>query len=206
MWSRPGSGHRPSDSGGMSEALRTVERVLDDAVALHRRVRDESLEPVARTADLIGAAYRAGGKVLVFGNGGSAADAQHFAAELVGRFERDRPGMAAVALTTDTCVLTSVANDYGFARIFARQVEALGRAGDVAVAISTSGTSANVIEGLREAQARGLRTVAVTGRDGGALGALAEIHINVPHETTCRVQEVHMTLLHAICEIVERTY
>jgi D-sedoheptulose 7-phosphate isomerase len=188
----------------MSEALRTIERVLDDAVALHRRVRDESLEPVARTADLIAATYRAGGKVLVFGNGGSAADAQHFAAELVGRFERDRPGMAALALTTDTCVLTSVANDYGFARIFARQVEALGRAGDVAVAISTSGTSANVIEGLREAQARGLRTVAVTGRDGGALGALAEIHINVPHETTCRVQEVHMTLLHAICEIVER--
>jgi len=190
----------------MSEALRTIERVLDDAVALHRRVRSESLDAVARCAELIAATYRAGGKVLVFGNGGSAADAQHFAAELVGRFERDRPGMAAIALTTDSCVLTSVANDYGFARIFARQVEALGRSGDVAVAISTSGTSANVIEGVREAQGRGLRTVAVTGRDGGALGALAEIHINVPHETTCRVQEVHMTLLHAICEIVERTY
>jgi len=189
----------------MSEPLRTIERVLDDAVALHRRVRSESLDAVARCAGLITAAHRTGGKVLVFGNGGSAADAQHFAAELVGRFERDRAGMAEVAPTTDSCVLTSVANDYGFARIFARQVEALGRAGDVAVAISTSGTSANVIEGLREAQARGLRTVAVTGRDGGALGALAEIHINVPHETTCRVQEVHMTLLHAICEIVEGT-
>ncbi|HUR34023.1 MAG TPA: SIS domain-containing protein, partial [Vicinamibacterales bacterium] len=116
--------------------------MLDDAVALHRRVRGESLDAVAQAAELIADTYRAGGKVLVFGNGGSAADAQHFAAELVGRFERDRAGMAAIALTTDSCVLTSVANDYGFARIFARQVEALGRSGDVAVAISTSGTSA----------------------------------------------------------------
>ena len=140
----------------------------------------------------------------MFGNGGSAADAQHFAAELVGRFERDCPGMAAVALTTDACVLTSVANDYGFERIFARQVEALGRAGDVAVAISTSGGSANVIEAVREAVSRGLHTVALTGRDGGALGGMVQVHINVPHDTTCRIQEVHMTLLHAICEIVER--
>ena len=185
-------------------AVRTVERVLDDAVALHQRVRAQSLEAVARAADLITSSYRAGGKVLVFGNGGSAADAQHFAAELVGRFERDRPGMAALALTTDACVLTSVANDYGFERIFARQIEALGRAGDVAVAISTSGGSANVIEAVREAVSRGLHTVALTGRDGGALGGMVQVHINVPHDTTCRIQEVHMTLLHAICEIVER--
>jgi D-sedoheptulose 7-phosphate isomerase len=185
--------------------LRTIERVLEDAIALHQQVRALPLEAVARAADLISSSYRAGGKVLVFGNGGSAADAQHFAAELVGRFERDRPGMAALALTTDTCVLTSVANDYGFERVFARQVEALGRAGDVAVAISTSGGSANVIEAVREAAARGLHTVALTGRDGGALGAMVQVHINVPHDTTCRIQEVHMTLLHAICEIVERT-
>ena len=180
------------------------ERTLDAAVALHQHMRQHA-QPVLDAAAAITGALKAGGKLLLFGNGGSAADAQHVAAELVGRFERERAALAAVALTTDASVLTSVANDYGFARIFARQVEALGRAGDVAVAISTSGTSANVIEGLREAQARGLRTVAVTGRDGGALGALAEIHINVPHETTCRVQEVHMTLLHAICEIVEGT-
>jgi D-sedoheptulose 7-phosphate isomerase len=184
-------------------ALRTIERVLDEAIALHQRVRADSLEGVARAADLIITTYRTGGKVLVFGNGGSAADAQHFAAELVGRFERDRLGMAAVALTTDASVLTSVANDYGFERVFARQVEALGREGDVAVAISTSGNSANVIEAVREALRRGLHTIAVTGRDGGALGGLVEVHINVPDETTCRVQEVHMTLLHAICEIVE---
>jgi D-sedoheptulose 7-phosphate isomerase len=149
-------------------------------------------------------AYAAGGKVLVFGNGGSAADAVHFAAELVGRFERDRPGMAAVALTADTCVLTSVSNDYGFERVFARQIEALGRPGDVAFAISTSGASPNVIAGVREAVERGLRTVALTGRTGGVLGGMVDVHINVPHDTTCRVQEVHMTLLHAICDIVER--
>ena len=186
------------------EATQVVEAALDATIALHRQVRSLDLSAVVRAAEAVIASYAAGGKVLAFGNGGSAADAQHFAAELVGRFERDRAGMAAIALTTDTCTLTSVANDYGFDRIFARQVEGLGRAGDVAVAISTSGGSLNVIEGLKEARARGLRTVALTGRDGGALGAMAEIHINVPHDTTCRVQEVHMTLLHAICGIVER--
>jgi D-sedoheptulose 7-phosphate isomerase len=200
----PVSGVLPSNVAPHAETLRAIERVLDEAVALHQQVRAQPLDAVARAADLIVSAYRAGGKVLVFGNGGSAADAQHFAAELVGRFERDRPGMAALALTTDTCVLTSVANDYGFERVFARQIEALGRAGDVAVAISTSGASPNVIGAVREANGRGLHTVALTGRDGGALGGMVHVHINVPHETTCRVQEVHMTLLHAICEIVER--
>jgi phosphoheptose isomerase len=186
------------------EAARAVEAALDATIALHQRMRALDLSAVVRAADAIAEAHARGGKVLVFGNGGSAADAQHFAAELVGRFERERSGMAALALTTDPCALTSVANDYGFERIFARQIEALGRPGDVAVAISTSGGSPNVVAGAREAAARGLRTVALTGRDGGALGAIAEIHINVPHDTTCRVQEVHMTLLHAICGIVER--
>ena len=186
------------------DATRVVQEALDASIALHQRMRSLDLSAVVRAADAILDAYAAGGKVLTFGNGGSAADAQHFAAELVGRFERDRPGMPAIALTTDTCTLTSVANDYGFDRIFARQIEALGRSEDVAVAISTSGESPNVIEGLREAAARGMRTIALTGRNGGPLGAMAEIHINVPHDITCRVQEVHMTLLHAICGIVER--
>ena len=197
----PVSGVLPSNVAPHAETLRAIERVLDEAVALHQQVRAQPLDAVARAADLIVSAILAGGMLLIFGNGGSAADAQHFAAELVGRFERDRPGMAALALTTDTCVLTSVANDYGFERVFARQIEALGRAGDVAVAISTSGASPNVIGA---ANGRGLHTVALTGRDGGALGGMVHVHINVPHETTCRVQEVHMTLLHAICEIVER--
>jgi phosphoheptose isomerase len=186
------------------EATRVVEAALDASIALHQQVRSLDLSAVVKAAEAVIDCYGRGGKVLVFGNGGSAADAQHFAAELVGRFERDRAGMAALALTTDTCALTSVANDYGFERIFARQIEALGRAGDVAIAISTSGASPNVIAGLREAASRGLRTVALTGRNGGALGAMAEVHINVPHDTTCRVQEVHTTLLHAICGIVER--
>ena len=185
------------------EAARVVEDALDAAIALHRKVRELDVTPVVRAADAIRAACAGGGKVLTFGNGGSAADAQHLAAELVGRFERDRTGLAAIALTADTSVLTSVANDGGFARVFARQVEALGRPGDVAFAISTSGESANVLEGIRTASERGLRTIALTGRNGGPLAAAVEIHVNVPDDSAARVQEVHITLIHAICRIVE---
>lgn len=191
----------PEDDRGA--ARRLVEGIFADAAALQQRVRSTSLDPVVDAALRIGAACRGGGKVLAFGNGGSASDAQHFAAELVGRFERDRPGMAAVALTTDASILTSVANDYGYERVFARQVEALGRRGDVALAISTSGGSPSVIEGARAARAAGLVVIALTGKDGGALGGLADVHVNVAHGTTARVQEVHIMLLHAICGIVE---
>ena len=141
--------------------------------------------------------------LLVFGNGGSAADAQHFAAEFVGRFQRERRALAAVALTTDTSILTAMGNDYGYDRVFARQIEALGESGDIAFGITTSGGSANVIEAFRIARARGLTTVALTGRDGGEAGRAADIHVNVPDDSTARAQEVHRTLLHAICEIVE---
>jgi phosphoheptose isomerase len=185
------------------EAARAVERTLDSAAALHQRVRAK-VQPVVRAAQAIAAALAAGGKVLAFGNGGSAGDAQHLAAELVGRFTVEREGLAAIALT-DASVVTSVANDYGFERVFTRQVEALGRPGDVALGISTSGRSPNVLAGLEAAAARGLRTVALTGRDGGPIGAAAEIHVNVPDDSTARVQEVHRTLLHAMCEIVERS-
>jgi phosphoheptose isomerase len=188
-----------------SEAAAVVQQTLDAAVALHQRVRAADLEPVVRAAGEIAAAIGSGRKVLAFGNGGSAADAQHFAAELVGRFLRERRGMAAIALTSDASVVTSIANDCGFERVFARQVEALGSSGDVALAISTSGGSPNVIAAIQAASARGLRTIALTGRDGGALGAAAHIHVNVAAASTARVQEVHRTLLHAICEIVERT-
>jgi D-sedoheptulose 7-phosphate isomerase len=185
------------------EATTVVESTLDAAIALHRTVRDRDLSAVVRAADMIRAAFAAGGKVLTFGNGGSAADAQHLAAELVGRFERRRAAFAALALTADTSVLTSVANDDGFVQVFARQIEGLGNPGDVAVAISTSGESANVLEGLRVATLRGMRTVALTGRTGGPVGAAAEIHVNVPDDSAARVQEVHRTLIHAICRIVE---
>jgi phosphoheptose isomerase len=184
-------------------ATAIVVRTLDDAVALHQRVRGLDLSAVASAGAALAAAVRSGHKVLAFGNGGSAADAQHFVTELVGRFQKERTGFAAVALTADTALLTSVANDYGFERIFARQIEALGAAGDIAVAISTSGASPNVIAALTAARDRGLRSIALTGRDGGAAGRMAEIHINVPDACTARVQEVHCTLIHALCEIVE---
>ena len=185
------------------EAARRVEQVLDAAVALHQQVRRLDPAPVLRAAEVIVAAYSAGGKVLIFGNGGSAADAQHFAAELVGRFQRERAPFAAMALTVDSSIVTSVANDYGFDRVFARQIDALGERGDVAFAISTSGASPNVLAALSAARARGLTTVALTGRDGAAAGAACDVHINVPNDSSARVQEVHRTLIHALCEIVE---
>lgn len=181
-----------------------VAATLREAAAAHERAAVSAAEVIASAAGVLTGALRAGGRVLVFGNGGSAADAQHFAAELVGRYLRDRQGLAAIALTTDSSVLTAIGNDQGFARVFARQVEAIGRPGDVALGISTSGTSANVVAGLKEAAARGLRTIALTGRDGGEAGRAAEVHINVPEAATPRVQEVHATVLHLLCELVER--
>lgn len=188
----------------LSEPVAAVKAVVDACIAVHERLRDQTLQPVAEAAAAILAASHDGRKVLVFGNGGSANDAQHLAVDLVGRFQRERRPVAALALTTDTSLLTAIANDYAFDRVFVRQIEALGAAGDLAIGISTSGQSANVVEGLRAARARGLRTIAITGRDGGAAGALADIHINVPDPSTARVQEAHRTLIHAICELVER--
>jgi phosphoheptose isomerase len=186
--------------------LDVLRRTLTEAIALHERVREGDSAPVLNAAAAIAAALRADGKLLIFGNGGSAADAQHVAAEFVGRFQRERPALAAIALTTDASVMTSVANDYAFDRVFARQVEALGRQGDVALGISTSGASANVVAALQSAAARGLRTVALTGRDGGAVGRAAHVHVNVPSESVPRIQEAHRTLLHVICELVEAEF
>jgi phosphoheptose isomerase len=183
-----------------------VTATLVETIALHERVKNGDTRPVIEAAAAISASLHGGGKLLIFGNGGSASDAQHAAAELVGRFERERGGMAAVALTADPSVLTSISNDYGFEHVFARQVEALGRPGDIAFAISTSGNSPNVLAALAAAHARGLKTVALTGRDGGAVAHAAEIHINVPSSSTARVQEVHRTLLHVICDLVERAF
>jgi D-sedoheptulose 7-phosphate isomerase len=144
-----------------------------------------------------------GGTVLVFGNGGSAADAQHVVAELVGRFVRNRRAWPAVALTTDTSILTAVGNDFGFDQVFARQIEALGRPGDVAVGITTSGDSPNVLKALEAARTRGLVTVALTGKSGGAAGRAADVHVNVPETVTARIQEAHTTMLHLMCELVD---
>jgi D-sedoheptulose 7-phosphate isomerase len=188
----------------LSEPVAAVKAVVDACIAVHERLRGENLQPVAAAAAAILAASQDGGKVLVFGNGGSAADAQHLATDLVGRFQRERRALAALSLTADSTLLTAVANDYAFDRVFVRQIEALGARGDLAVGISTSGRSSNVVEGLRAARARGLKTIALTGSDGGPAGALADIHINVPDPSTARVQEAHRTLIHAICELVER--
>lgn len=192
-----------ADAAGAGEAA-VVQAIFDETVAVHQRARDVVLPRVIEAAAAIRAALAAGGKLLTFGNGGSAADAQHMAAELVGRFMRERAALAAIALTTDTSILTSIGNDYAFDRVFVRQIEALGRAGDVALGISTSGASANVVAALEAANRRGLRTVALTGQDGGPIGRAASIHINVPDASTARVQEVHRTVIHAICELIER--
>jgi D-sedoheptulose 7-phosphate isomerase len=162
--------------------------------------------PIARAGVLLADALRAGGKALACGNGGSAADAQHFAAELVNRFERERPPLAAVALTTDSSTLTSIANDYAYAQVFAKQLRAIGRRGDALLAISTSGNSANVVEAMRTARELGIRTIALTGNGGGRMAALLgedDVHICVPHRTTARIQEVHLLTLHCLCDAID---
>ncbi len=188
----------------MADERKTFLTAMADTIALHQHVAAEGAEPVLDASRAIATAFANGGKLLIFGNGGSASDAQHVAAEFVGRFLRERKALAAIALTTDTSVLTSIGNDYAFDRIFVIQIEALGRRGDVALGISTSGQSPNVVVALKAARELGLTTIAVTGRDGGAVGHAADIHINVPSASTPRVQEVHRTVLHVICDLVEQ--
>jgi D-sedoheptulose 7-phosphate isomerase len=172
---------------------------LLDAMAADAALCDAA----AAAAGACVASLRAGGKLLLCGNGGSAADAQHWAAELVSRFNHDRPGLAAIALTTDGAILTGIGNDYGNARIFARQVEALGTAGDMLLALSTSGRSPNVLEALRAARARGMGTIGFTGQAGEAMAGLCDICIRVPSASTPRIQEGHAVLGHALCAAVE---
>ncbi len=177
-----------------------------EGIELRTRMAETMPQPIARAGEALAAAIRAGRKALACGNGGSAADSQHFAAEMVGRFERERPGMPAIALTVDTSALTAIANDYDFDRVFSRQVEALGQPGDVLLAISTSGNSRNVIEAMKAAHARGLAVIALTGRDGGAMGKMlgpTDHHLNVAHPRTMRVQEIHLLVIHCLCEVVD---
>ena len=187
-----------------------MRREITEAFEDSRRVQEAFLEGnvdnVIRVAEVLIEAIRGGGKVLFFGNGGSAADAQHLAAEFVNRFRVDRRALPAIALTTDTSIITSIANDSSFEQLFVRQVEALGKAGDVAVGISTSGTSANVVEGMRAAARVGLTTVAFTGGDGGPLHREADYSLLVPSTVTARVQEVHILSGHIICDLVEQAF
>ena len=179
---------------------------FEEGMELRRRMAETLPATIAAAGTALAEALRGGHKALACGNGGSAADAQHFAAEIVGRFERERPGMPAIALTADTSALTAIANDYDFDRVFSKQVEALGAKGDVLLAISTSGNSKNVIEAVKAAHSRGLTVIALTGRDGGALGKMllaGDFHVNVAHPRTMRIQEMHLTVVHCLCEVVD---
>ena len=162
--------------------------------------------PIARGVELMAGSLRAGGKIMSCGNGGSAADAQHFAAELVNRFERERAPLAGLALTTDSSTLTSIANDYSYDQVFEKQVRALGRKGDVLLAISTSGNSASVVAAMRAARELGVAVVALTGRGGGKMAEHldpGDVHVCVPHERTMRIQEVHLLVLHCLCDGID---
>ncbi|EGV34936.1 phosphoheptose isomerase [Neisseria weaveri] len=163
-------------------------------------------EPTAQAAELMLSCLMNDGKILACGNGGSAADAQHFAAEMTGRFERERMELAAIALTTDSSALTAIGNDYGFDHVFSKQVRALGRSGDILIGISTSGNSANIIEAIKAAHERDMQVIALTGRDGGKIAAMlkdTDILLNVPHPRTARIQEIHILLIHALCDSID---
>jgi len=183
-----------------------IREHFDDSARLKQEAADVLSAPIADAVELLTAALAADHKLLICGNGGSAGDSQHRAAELVGRFERERPELAAIALTTDSSILTAVANDYAFEQVFARQVRALGREGDVLVAISTSGNSPSVLAAARAARERGLAIVALTGRGGGKLGEMLEagdVHLCVPHQRTARIQEVHLLIVHCLCDGID---
>ena len=186
----------------MSDSQAAVRAGADDHARLARQVADDLTPSVAALAEAIRASLASGGKLLVFGNGGSAADAQHFAAELLGHSHADRRPLPAVALTTDSSTLTAIANDYSFDELFARQVSALARPGDVVVGISTSGESENVVRGLRAADDAGATTAALTG-EGGRTASLADHVIAVPSRTTARIQEMHILIIHLICERID---
>jgi D-sedoheptulose 7-phosphate isomerase len=180
-----------------------IKQLANESVALKQRFFDAHAGLLVATGRRMAECLRAGGKILTFGNGGSAADAQHLAGELVGRFLRDRAALSAIALTTDASVTTAIANDTGYDAVFRRQVEAHGRPGDVAVGITTSGRSPNVVQALQLARERGLVTVGLTGGGGGRLAGAVDYLIDVPDKTTARIQEVHVMVVHILCQIVE---
>src|SRR5690349_9237967 len=185
------------------DLLARIKQQFDASAQLKLKAHETLAEPIARATEIMVKALLANGKILACGNGGSAADAQHFSAELLNRFERERPGLAAIALTTDTSTLTSIANDYEYEQVFSKQVSALGQPGDVLLGISTSGNSKNVTRALAAAHEREMRVVALTGRGGGEISKLLapeDVHICVPHSQTARIQEVHLLTLHCLCD------
>ncbi len=182
-----------------------IRKAMLDGVELRQQCTESLLKPLTDAADMMVECLQSGGKILACGNGGSAADAQHFVAELVNRFEINRRALAAISLTNDASVMTSIANDFEFNAVFSRQVEALGRDGDVLFAISTSGDSPNVLRAIDEAVPLKMSSIALTGRDGGKMGVHdgVAVHINIPHASTARVQEMHITCLHILCTLID---
>ena len=179
---------------------------FDEGIELRRKMAETMPAAIARAGTALAEALKGGRKALACGNGGSAADSQHFAAEIVGRFERERPGMPAIALTVDTSAITAIANDYDWNSVFSKQVQALGQPGDVLLGISTSGNSKNVIEAIRAAHEKNMVVIALTGRDGGAMAKMlkpTDHHLNVAHPRTMRVQEIHLLAIHCLCEVVD---
>ncbi len=181
----------------------TLKAAVDDSLELKRSFFERNAPKIMEAGRILADALRDGHKILAFGNGGSAADAQHFTAELVNRYRHDRPALAAIALTTDTSILTSIANDSAYGEVFRRQIEALGARGDVAVAISTSGNSPNVLRAVEACPERGIKTIGLAGRDGGELASMTDLCLVVPHRETSRVQEVHAMLVHFFCQMIE---
>lgn len=181
----------------------TIEEIFEESIQVKRAALRQNKEAMLAVVNMLTAALKKGRKIIFFGNGGSAADSQHIAAEFIGRFQKERRALAAIALTTDTSVLTALGNDYGFNILFSRQIEGIGQKGDVAFGISTSGNSVNVIEGVKKARRMGLKTISMTGNSGGKLARLTDISLIVPAKNTARIQESHICMAHAICELVE---
>ncbi|MCR4337088.1 MAG: D-sedoheptulose 7-phosphate isomerase [Candidatus Omnitrophica bacterium] len=180
-----------------------IQKIFQESMDVKKKTLEQNLDQILKAVNEIIAAFRRDNKIFLFGNGGSAADSQHIAAEFIGRFQKERRSWPAIALTTDTSALTALGNDYGFERVFARQLEGLGRKGDFAIGISTSGNSPNVLAGVEMAKKMGIKTLALTGGNGGKLAAFADIAIIVPSSVTARIQESHICIAHSICELVE---
>jgi D-sedoheptulose 7-phosphate isomerase len=181
-----------------------IKDILLESIQVKEEILRNQIGQIAEIAQLMIDCLKKDGKVIVFGNGGSASDSQHIAAELVGRFKKDRSALAGIALTTNTAILTSLANDYGYDVVFSRQVEALGKKNDVVLGISTSGKAKNVALGIKQAKRMGIKTVALSGGDGGDIVKLADVSLVVPSKITARIQEAHITIAHIICEMIEQ--
>jgi len=181
-----------------------IKDILLESIQVKEELLRTSIGKIIEITDIVIDCLKKNGKVILFGNGGSASDSQHIAAELVGRFKKDRNALSAIALTTNTSILTSLANDYGYEVVFAKQIEALGRKNDVVIGISTSGKAKNVVLGIKQAKKMGLKAIALTGADGGELAKLTDISLVVPSSVTARIQEAHITIGHIVCELVEQ--